>query len=391
MKLEHLILGLLISTLLITACSIEPTGYATKEIEAKQNQTPNMEVKQKEITPTAQSKNESEEIKISVTKTKYDLGDYPNFLIQGGVFKGVLIIGDKAPSADVISITDIAMSLAYSIENNGYPIAIGETKLASELDNIKSKNAILVGSPCINKGIADLFPKFDSSKCVDDYTYSGIPKNKGIILVVENNGNTQIIVTGYSQTNINHASKVLLNYKDYKLDGNLITINEYGKVEEIEKTNTQESKEIDDKISCKDECSADDCSGFEFMSCQNKLSGCKGLINKGIVKGKCGVGCVSNSDCNLNYECITYKCVIKAITEEKTEVSDISESLKKLQEKLKEQQRINSKIEECSKLCSGEEYNIPAVKSAFWSSCYETYYYGGEQVLDDLIADCQNG
>ena len=62
MKLEHLILGLLISTLLITACSIEPTGYATKEIEAKQNQTPNMEVKQKEITPTAQSKNESEEI-----------------------------------------------------------------------------------------------------------------------------------------------------------------------------------------------------------------------------------------------------------------------------------------------------------------------------------------
>ncbi|GEM_PF-6679249 len=235
--LSRVTLVLVISGLLLSSC-----GYKiTEPVDTKtiiQKSTPNTEVKQKDVVSITQSKNESEEVKIPITKTRYDLRDYPNFLIQDGVFKGVLVIGDKAPSADVISITDIAMSLSYSVGNGGYPIAIGETKLASELDNIKSKNAILVGSPCINKGIADLFPKFDSSKCVDDHTYSGILKNKGIILVVENNGNMQIIVTGYSQTNINHASKVLLNYKYYKLEGNSIIINEDGTVEGIEKVET---------------------------------------------------------------------------------------------------------------------------------------------------------
>lgn len=52
-----------------------------------------------------------------------------------------------------------------------------------------------------------------------------------------------------------------------------------------------------------------------------------------------------------------------------------------------EQICISSKLNECTKLCSGEDINIPAVKSDCYSTCYQVYYNLGEQGLDDLIKE----
>ncbi len=251
MKIGYLIIGLLISTFLITACSIEPTGYATKEIEAKTPPQPMQE-------PTE----------------------------------------EKPSCIDKCSINSC----------DGYKFISCETK-----DNgCKSE---------VNKG-------YVKGKC-------------GVKCVQDSD-------CGSNQ-----------NCESYK-------------------------------CKCSDTCSTDSCSGFEFISCESKLDGCKAPINKGLIRGKCNVDCVSNSDCNLNYECLTYKCVKKVSEEVESQTSTISDSLKQLQEKLKEQQRINSKIEDCTKLCAGEDYNIPYIKNTFWSTCYQVYYYTGEEALDEMITDCQN-
>jgi len=52
-----------------------------------------------------------------------------------------------------------------------------------------------------------------------------------------------------------------------------------------------------------------------------------------------------------------------------------------------EQTCINLKLNECTKLCAGEDINIPAIKNECYSACYQTYYYGGEKDLDDLIKE----
>lgn len=48
---------------------------------------------------------------------------------------------------------------------------------------------------------------------------------------------------------------------------------------------------------------------------------------------------------------------------------------------------INKKIDGCTKLCAGEDIDIPAVKTDCYSSCYQIYYYGGETDLDKYIKE----
>lgn len=65
----------------------------------------------------------------------------------------------------------------------------------------------------------------------------------------------------------------------------------------------------EEKPRCSDECSADSCSGPEFIQCVTKDNGCKYKENKGKIKGKCGVECRSDSDCKSTEGCGDYKCV----------------------------------------------------------------------------------
>ncbi|MFH1669501.1 MAG: hypothetical protein ABIA62_06250 [Candidatus Woesearchaeota archaeon] len=64
---------------------------------------------------------------LGASAARYDLGDYPEPFVQDGVFNGMLVIGDDAAPADIIGITDIAMSLQFSA-------AVKETVRLSEGD-----------------------------------------------------------------------------------------------------------------------------------------------------------------------------------------------------------------------------------------------------------------
>ncbi|MBN1544418.1 hypothetical protein JW898_03060 [Candidatus Woesearchaeota archaeon] len=51
---------------------------------------------------------------IGATASPYDLSEYPAPYIQDGMFNGLMVVGDDAAPADIIGVTDIAMSLQYS-------------------------------------------------------------------------------------------------------------------------------------------------------------------------------------------------------------------------------------------------------------------------------------
>lgn len=77
-------------------------------------------------------------------------------------------------------------------------------------------------------------------------------------------------------------------------------------------SNTQEQEknltESPEKLSCSDECQTETCIGYNYSECSINEEGCKQEIGKGLVKGKCGVECFFNSDCDAGKECLSYKC-----------------------------------------------------------------------------------
>ncbi|MBU2560673.1 MAG: hypothetical protein KKD17_00085 [Nanoarchaeota archaeon] len=51
---------------------------------------------------------------IGATASPYDLSEFPAPFIKDGMFNGLMVVGDDAAPADIIGVTDIAMSLQYS-------------------------------------------------------------------------------------------------------------------------------------------------------------------------------------------------------------------------------------------------------------------------------------
>ena len=147
-----------------------------------------------------------------------ELENYPDYFIQDGKFKGVLVVGDKAPAEDVISISDIAMSLQYSSgasQENATVITkieVGATKLASEVSDPYAQNIIAVGRPCVNAIV---------SKFLDNTTdcYYGLSEGYGTIKLMNLQSKIQLMVFGHDNTDTRTTSAVIANYKDYNLKG----------------------------------------------------------------------------------------------------------------------------------------------------------------------------
>jgi hypothetical protein len=51
---------------------------------------------------------------LGATANPYDLSEFPVPLVEDGLFNGLMVVGDDAAPADIIGVTDIAMSLQYS-------------------------------------------------------------------------------------------------------------------------------------------------------------------------------------------------------------------------------------------------------------------------------------
>lgn len=62
-------------------------------------------------------------------------------------------------------------------------------------------------------------------------------------------------------------------------------------------------------VQCSNECTSDECDGFVYKSCEKQSNGCYAFVNKGIIIGKCGVECLTNTDCANGEECVNYTCV----------------------------------------------------------------------------------
>jgi hypothetical protein len=131
------------------------------------------------------------------------LFDYPEFLNEP-----ILVVGDEAPTTDVITATVIS---TYLVANEITPT----TKLASEITSFTTDDLILIGSPCDNNAIASLL-HYTAETC-DDVISS---QNNAVIKLLVNPTNEIIIITGYDVGDTKDASKMLTDTTHvYNLNG----------------------------------------------------------------------------------------------------------------------------------------------------------------------------
>jgi hypothetical protein len=118
-------------------------------------------------------------------------------------------------------------------------------KLASEVENIKSVNSILIGHACNNPLVAEV-------KSVSDCE-SGYEPNVGFIEAYEfPNGKVSIVITGYSVDDTYNAARVLSFYGYYKssLKGNkvkVLKINDRLEVKSYSESNKIKSNDFETK------------------------------------------------------------------------------------------------------------------------------------------------
>jgi len=70
--------------------------------------------------------------------------------------------------------------------------------------------------------------------------------------------------------------------------------------------------------------------------------------------------------------------------------TDTQKSLELLKERLEENQQMTLKLDECTKACAKEDYNIPAIRNDWYNVCYQLYYNLGLEEVDKQIADCKS-
>ncbi len=117
-----------------------------------------------------------------------DISDYPHMFVSGTTFQPTYVIGDEAPSLDVVSATIISTAIAQYPQ---YDVKIGTSKIASEIINIKKINAIVIGNPCINSAAAELEGN-------PTFCYQGLEGGRGYVKIFSNNGKYQLLITGIS-------------------------------------------------------------------------------------------------------------------------------------------------------------------------------------------------
>ena len=135
-----------------------------------------------------------------------DLCDYPYMFVHGETFDPAYVLGEEAPSLDIVSATILSTAITE------YKVKVGTSKLDSEISDVKKINAIVIGNPCVNKAAADLEgnPLF---------CYEGLEGGKGYAKLFSNNGKYQLLITGISAQD----RKAMAEYLAENYLGNLKT------------------------------------------------------------------------------------------------------------------------------------------------------------------------
>lgn len=152
----------------------------------------------------------------AMTVSAYSISDFPYFFAPNGTFNALYVVGEETDALDVVSATLISTSLARFSVNT----TIGTSRIDSEIGNITTRNAIVIGSPCENTAAAQLegFP----NPCFAKYGGS-----VGYIKLFEQNGRVQLLITGLTPEDRHAAAKFfaqtnvsLMKTKEYVLSTN---------------------------------------------------------------------------------------------------------------------------------------------------------------------------
>jgi hypothetical protein len=177
-----------------------------------------------------------------IYQERLDLADYPYFLVHNDRFNFNFVIGEFAQSADALATAEIAKSLVQNFEEisnktkqeNFELDVLKDSDIKKELtelyidvlskkknnaamtyldtsfnsSNIKDKNLILVGGPCVNSATAYFYDYPED--CAE-----GFVDGRAKIELIRNGKGVVMIVAGYSAEDTQTAAHILSNYKDY--------------------------------------------------------------------------------------------------------------------------------------------------------------------------------
>ena len=90
------------------------------------------------------------------------------------------------------------------------------TKFASEVSSASAYNLILVGGPCANALVEDLF-----DMTCEGWAYA---EGEAVIKLAENGDNVALLVAGTSGEDTRRAAKALLSYSDYDFSGSEVIV-----------------------------------------------------------------------------------------------------------------------------------------------------------------------
>jgi len=124
---------------------------------------------------------------------------FPYSMMQNNQFIASVVVGDRAPSTDVIAATDIMSSVQKKIPNT----RTGLSKLASEITRLG--NLLSIGTPCDNPITAKITG-------VNDCHFGLLP-GQGYIGFYTHNNAQQVVVSGYSPKEVRIAARALAHWK----------------------------------------------------------------------------------------------------------------------------------------------------------------------------------
>lgn len=153
---------------------------------------------------------------ICSTAYSVDLSEFPDFFIKDNNANVVVIVGKAARADDVLGAIDIVVALQQRIGSKKLDIA----KLDDDVEVLSEQNTIIIGGPCANSAAANL-------KGYPDNCLKGFEVGKGYIELYEfDNGNIAMLIAGTAAIDTRRATRVVSNYKDYKLTGKQMVISE---------------------------------------------------------------------------------------------------------------------------------------------------------------------
>lgn len=138
-----------------------------------------------------------------------DLEAYPS-MMEGAT----PVVGDKAPSQDVATLTEIIFPL------NAEGVSMDDQRLASEVTSLQSGNHLLVGSPCDNELVGKMYRH--KIQTIGDCRIfeSGV----GVLRLVPTSSTTwALLVTGNSADEVAMAGDALAEYENHTLTGQEFT------------------------------------------------------------------------------------------------------------------------------------------------------------------------